>query len=280
MYIVMGCLPPSTAMKSFLIEFLKAGQDDENNHPEIRSFAKRTLERLEKILVLGPRLEIPTSFEIEQDSMGSKVPVKVFTMDNVFRTIEADCFTLVKHIKQELYDSLNISHTDPFTLIELNFDNEEKSLDDDSRILDVLSSWQRIAKENKLSETEDHFKIFLKSEIILKTSEKAWVQDDEAFNLLYIQVVHDFLNEKYRPVVRDCANLAALQLQALQGDYNPSAHTVTWLSEHISDDSIRLRKQGWKQVFKAPWNFSERGQTWIFGFYSRLGNVRCRVFPR
>jgi len=234
MSLLLGCFPPSTSMKPFLEEFINGSIKDDTIDAEIKRIAKNCLDRMEKIMIFGPRSEAPSPNEIKKDQSGAPVPLKVYTLDNAFRTVDADCFTQVKDIKKQVVQKLGLSYTVPFSLFEFSKDNDERILDDEVRILDVYSSWERIAKEKKITQVEP-FRLVFKAELVLKTSDKNLIEDEEALNLMYIQAIFDVVNEKYPAEAKDAPSLGALQLQTSFGDYAQSTHTIAWVSERLNE---------------------------------------------
>lgn len=234
MCIYLGCFPPSVTMKTFLVDFIEKVKTDDSTDAEVRRISKICLERLDKILLLGPRTEVPSTNEIKRDQAGSPVALKVFLLNNSFRTVDADCFTLVKEVKRAVVQKLGLGYSVPFSLYEFSRDAEERILDEDVRILDVVSAWERIAKEKKLADLEP-FRLVFKAELVLKTSDKNLIEDEEALDLMFIQAVHDVVNERYPAEVKDCPSLAALHLQASFGDYQPDMHTIDWISDRLKE---------------------------------------------
>jgi hypothetical protein len=233
MKMLLGSFPPSASMRPFLEEFFNRALNEESDK-EVKALAEASLERIAKISELGPRIEIPSQQEIRKEQSGGMVSLKVYTLDQAFRIVEADCFTKVKEVKRSVYQQLKLIYSVPFALYEFSKENDEHMLDDEVRILDVVGSWERIAKEKNIAQL-DPFRLVLKCELVLKVSDKNILEDEEAFNLLYAQAVWDIVNEKYPAVAKDCTSLAALNLQNSHGDYDSSTHTLTWISERIPD---------------------------------------------
>jgi hypothetical protein len=269
MALLLGCFPPSVSMKPFLDEFLSTGVRDEANDAEIKRLAQMCQQRLEKIMIFGPRSEAPSSNEIKKDQSGGMLSLKVYTLDNAFRTVDADCFTQVKEIKKAVIQKLGLSYSVPFSLFEFSKENEERILDEEVRILDVVSAWERIAKEKKIAQIEPYRLVF-KAELVLKTSDKNLIEDEEALNLMYMQSVFDVVNEKYPAEAKDCPSLAALHLQSSFGDYNASVHTIDWLSERLPElMPPTILNQGKK---KNPAAVAEAAQK-VLTKYTKLAGV-------
>jgi len=197
------------------------------------------------------------------------VPLKVYTLDNAFRTVDADCFTQVKEIKKSVIQELGLAYSVPFSLFEFSKENDERILDDDARVLDVYAAWERIAKEKKIAQVEPYRMVF-KAELVLKTSDKNLIEDEEALNLMYMQAVFDVVNEKYPAEAKDCPSLAALHLQSSFGDYNAAVHTIEWLSERLPELMPPTVLNGGKR--KNPAAVAEAAQK-VLTKYTKLTGV-------
>jgi len=182
---------------------------------------------------VGPRAEVPSEQEIKHDQQNEPTQLKVYTLDNAFKTLDADCFTQIKEVKRNFVQKLGLGYSVPFSLFEFSKEGEERILDDDVRVLDVLAAWDRIANEKKLVGGSEFYRLVFKAELVLKTSDKNLLEDEEAMNLIYIQAVHDVVTERYPVEAKDCPSLAALQLQASFGDYKPETHTIDWISDRL-----------------------------------------------
>jgi len=220
-------------------------------------------------LVMGPRAEVPSTDEIKRDQERSLVSLKIYTLDNAFRTVECDCFTQVKEIKRNIVQKIGLSYSVPFAIYEFTKENDERILDDEVRILDVVSSWDRIINEKKITIVEP-FRLVFKAELVLKTSDKNLIEDEEALNLVYMQAVHDVVNERYPADASICPSLGALQMQASFGDYNASQHNVDFISERIPDLLPTSMLQGGKK--KSPQVVAELAQK-IITKYTKLQGV-------
>jgi myosin-7 len=233
MCVLMGCFPPSMSMKEFLQEFIERAKNEESNDAGIKRLAKLCLERMDKIMILGPRLEVSSEQEIKHDQAGEVTSLKVYTLDDAFKTVEADCFTQVKEVKRTFVQKMGLGYSLPFGLFEVAKDGTERVLEDDMRVLDVLGAWERVVSEKRLPGGSENFRLVFKAELVLKTSDKNLLEDEEALNLMYMQAVHDVVTERYPSESKDCPSLAALQLQASFGDYKADTHTIDWIVDQL-----------------------------------------------
>lgn len=227
MSILLAGFPPSRGMSTFLEDYY-AKAANESPDEDIVRLASICLERLPKIMQLGPRSEVPSTEEIRAEQRGELLHVKVYTLNNQCYTVEVSSFTPMKEVCSTMVHKIGLGYASPFSVYEFTKDGEERILDGESRVVDVIASWERLAHENKIT-VQEPFRMVFKAELVLKTTDRHLIDDEEAVKLMYIQAVHDVTTERYPPEEKDCASLAALHLQAQFGDYQPDTHNDTWM---------------------------------------------------
>jgi hypothetical protein len=80
--------------------------------------------------------------------------------------------------------------------------------------------------------TYTHF--LCKAKLVLKTTNKQIMADTCCVDMIYKQAVHDVTTSRYPCKEKDVTVLAALQLQASEGDFDKSVHQPGWLAERIT----------------------------------------------
>jgi hypothetical protein len=120
---------------------------------------------------------------------------------------------------------------------------EERFLEKDERLLDMVAYWQRLFQEEKKSTENKSYRVAFKVRLRLRrerggracrlrqrvcTAVASCVQthmyfnpdvgDTEAERLMYIQAVYDVVSSRYPCNEEDCVNLASLQLHYEYGD--------------------------------------------------------------
>jgi len=184
--------------------------------------------RIPKICRLGPRRELPTKIELEAMKRGGTVCVRVFFLDDKYCILRADSWTTARETEDTLAKILNIANDKPFSLFEVSTGEEERVLDPDERILDLVSFWQRteledIAKVGK-SATIEEFKFQYKVGLFYDVEDS----DTSAIELMYVQATHDVVDSRYPCSEQDAITLAALQMQEAFGDF-PSSGECSFL---------------------------------------------------
>jgi myosin-7 len=111
---------------------------------------------------------------------------------------------------------LKIHDPSPFATFEVSSNDEERVLDEDDRVLDLLSYWQREFGTTKKGKAPPTFQFIFKMRLFFDISDT----DTAAIDLAFIQAVHDVTDSRYPCNEDDCLTLAALQAQETFGDYN------------------------------------------------------------
>lgn len=232
----LATFPPSKPLKRFLVAFFKENIDTKD-HPgatgeQIKVMAQASLDNLPKILTLGQRKEVPSLAELEGIKKMKGVQIRVFFLDNTFKTLTVDSYTLAMDVADMIIRKIGLTCTSPFALYEAA--EYERIMGGKERVLDVLARWERLQQETPEKKDQiTEYKLVFKAKLILKADNPEIKGDAEAINLLYLQSVHDVLSSKY--VVKETPSviLAALQLQATFGDYHADMHGHGWLSDKL-----------------------------------------------
>jgi MyTH4 domain/FERM central domain/PTB domain (IRS-1 type)/RA like domain/WW domain len=253
--LMMFCLatfPPSKQLKKFLKSFYTTARDSPESLDQVKEFASAALKRLPRILKLGQRKQVPSTYELDQLKSGAQCTVQVFGIDDSFKTIKVTSYTLVKDVEEEYIRKISLTSFAPFAMYESDKSraNVERLLDPKDRILDVLASWTEAVRYEEIKEVapsfgrdndekeEDTngssiFNCFLyKAKLVLKTNTHEIVSDPVALALMYQQAKHDVVTSRYPAKEKDLTTLAALQLQATFGDYQPE-HDPLWLDPQL-----------------------------------------------
>eukprot|EP00475_Leptophrys_vorax_P036370 TRINITY_DN6139_c0_g1_i1.p1 TRINITY_DN6139_c0_g1~~TRINITY_DN6139_c0_g1_i1.p1 ORF type:complete len:702 (+),score=211.53 TRINITY_DN6139_c0_g1_i1:117-2108(+) len=272
MMLVLACFPPSPLMRKHLEAQFEKTLKEETVDDAVKNFAKICLDRLPKIMNLGPRLEAPSVQEILRDENGNLFCLKLYTLDGQMRTMEVDCFVPVKDVTTFMVQVNGIGYGRIFSMFEVNRHGEERALDDNIRILDVIGRWDRLIKEHNIKHPEP-FRLVFKAELVLKTTDQNVADDDEAIRLLYVQAVADMLNERYPLNRKLIPSMAALHLQASYGHFEHSTHTLEWLEERIKElvSDAELNRYG-KKKSEAKKELAQK----IFAKYSRLEGISAQ----
>jgi hypothetical protein len=234
MVLFLGCFPPSNVMRSYIEAMIAQALKDTDTDDSLKGLMNTVLERLPKIIDLGPRVEAPSEFELKRDQDGTPYSLKVYTLDGAVKTLEADCFTLARDANRMMVQQLSIGYPQIFAIFEVNRHGDERVLDEKIRVLDVIGSWERIIKENNIKHPEP-FKLLFKIDLVLKSTNPRVCEDDETLRMLYVQSFHDIVHEKYPIDPKIAPSMVSLHLITAYGQYEQSVHTLEWLEEKCAD---------------------------------------------
>jgi acyl-CoA-binding protein len=233
----LASFPPSKPLRKFLLAYFEENKaHKEKQHSDaalqqIARFAENSIEWLPRIMSLGARKAVPSATELEALKTLRGMSIRVYFLDNTFKTFMVDSFTLVSDVLDMVVKKLAISNASIFGLYE--FAETERMLNPKERVLDVYARWEEEEKERAQKEEKEQWRFVYKAKLILKPGHPEVKNDMEAINLLYMQSVMDVVSGKYPVKESHLVILAALQLQATFGDYHPEMHGHGWLIDKL-----------------------------------------------
>jgi hypothetical protein len=128
---------------------------------------------------------------------------------------------------------LGLQTEKPFAVYEVSSSEEERVLDPDERVLDLVAYWCRIELEekHKKGKTADieEFRFVYKVRFFFDVPDA----DFSAVELMYIQATHDVVDARYPCTEQDSVTLAALQLQEEYGDHPGEGRSCTYLRGNL-----------------------------------------------
>lgn len=224
MAIVAGTFPPSKKLEKYLMSYCDENTKDSLSdgtrvHPGVKPFAKYTMMRIKKSTSLGPRKEVPTAMEIQAARDRQPVVIRVHLLNGHYKTVPAECWTTIRELNAMVAKKLKIVDATPFATFEVSSNDEERVLEEDDRVLDLLSYWQREFGNTKKGKAAPTFQFVYKLRLFFDIPDT----DTAAINLAFIQAVHDVTDSRYPCNEEDCLTLAALQAQEQFGDHNGSS---------------------------------------------------------
>lgn len=166
--------------------------------------------------------------EIEASKARLPVLVRVYHLDGTFDTMPVTSWVTPADLKSMVCEKRGIKDGEAFAIYEMTPDGEERFLDSDERILDLVAYWQRLFEEEKSKDDEgggdkkkkkkatgnNFYRVVFKVHMYFE----APGDDRAAHHEMYVQAVYDVVSARYPCGEKDCLALAALQLQAEYGD--------------------------------------------------------------
>jgi myosin-7 len=214
MAICCGAFPPSNDFEPYLRSYLQKHREKPDN---VGSYAEYCLRCLIKSQSLGVRRETPTSIEVEAVRALKPVILRVFHLDDNYSAMPVMPWTTAKDLRAMMANKLGVADGEPFSIFEMNQDGEERCLETDERILDLLGYWQRVFNEGtskEKKENPDTYRFVYKVRMYFDPAE----DDIEAVHQMYVQAVYDVVSQRYPCSEEDAMKLAALQIQRECGD--------------------------------------------------------------
>jgi MyTH4 domain len=144
--IVAGTFAPSKVFEPYLMSYCDQHRDDPDG---IGDIAKYVMGRIGKTGNMGPRREVPTPIEIEACKKREPVLIRVYHLDGTYDMVPATSWVTPPMIKSMICEMRGIADGSPFAVYEMTPDGEERFLESDERILDLVSYWQRLFEEEK-----------------------------------------------------------------------------------------------------------------------------------
>jgi myosin-7 len=218
--IMSGAFPPSKEFEPYLLSHF----NDHINEPHgVGDYAKYCMGRLAKAGDLGPRQEIPVAMEIDACKARLPVILRVYHLDGTYEAMPIVSWTTARHMNEMMAVKLGIKDAEAFSVYEMTPDGEERYLEPNERLLDLVAYWQRLFEEEK-SEKKDKTSITNMYRLVYKVHMYFDVEDSDtaARNEMYTQAVYDVVSSRYPCEPDDAVQLAALQWQVEHAEEEPN----------------------------------------------------------
>eukprot|EP01029_Cantina_marsupialis_P011270 TRINITY_DN251_c0_g1_i2.p1 TRINITY_DN251_c0_g1~~TRINITY_DN251_c0_g1_i2.p1 ORF type:complete len:848 (-),score=351.01 TRINITY_DN251_c0_g1_i2:687-2867(-) len=228
--VLSGAFAASEDLRPYLMWHLRT-LADEHEDSRVNTFAKHVMMRLEKAVALGDRRETPTTIEVEASKDLRPVTIMVHFLNGDHIYVPVESWNTAKEVKEIVAAKVGVLDNSPFALFEMNQNGEERVLDNDERIMDLVAYWQRVFDEGKDKDKKkapDRFKLVFKVYMYFNLND----EDISGNTFLYQQAVHDVVTSRYPCNEKDCYTLAALQLQAETGD-SPNSRSADYITPEL-----------------------------------------------
>lgn len=217
--VLAGCFPPGDELKPFVMAHCAGEHGRTHADRRIHEYAVYVIHKVEKVSRLGPRREIPTPVEIEAGRRLLPLNVRVAFLDDRYIALPVDSWTTAQELEAKCARMLGIQDGTPFAIFEVSTEEEERVLEPEERILDLVAYWTRLendarAKKGKTATIEE-FRFVYKVRLFLDVQD----EDSAGVHLMYIQATHDVVDARYPCQEQDSITLAALQVQEENGDF-------------------------------------------------------------
>jgi len=217
MVIMLASFPPSTTLNQPLQAFFAGKLKAEGEF--VSEYAEYCLLRTPLIFELGSRRELPTQVELESLKRCAKVTLRVNFLDKKYLMLTVDSWSTAADFSAAIAERLGINDPLPYALFEVSSDEEERVLEPDERLLDLVAYWQRLAVEERKGKgktaTIQEFSFVYKVRLFYEVKD----DDHAGIEMMYLQATNDVVDARYPCSEQDSLTLAALQVQEMYGDH-------------------------------------------------------------
>lgn len=230
-----GSFPPSLGLEPYMVTFM---ENTDGYYEEARRFSRYALLRLRRSIDTGPRQMIPSNRELDFISRRKAIPVEVYLVNNAKLRFEVECWTTAAEFKDNITEAIGVMDDQAFAIIEVsNADKDdelERVIDEDEKILDVVSYWESEGKYGNAFVVDDvdespPRKFMYKMRLFVDIKD----EDKMAVELAYYQAVHDISDSKYPVTELDLAHLISLEAQSTFGNYDGSDQHLQEFEQYL-----------------------------------------------
>lgn len=218
--------PPNPTIYNVIMNFLFFEMQNNNDSAIVRH-AKYIFVRMVKTKE-RPRRNIPSLEELSFVEYLKPIPVKINYFSGVENTVKIESYTTISELKEQMMRILdfNLAKSIYFSVYEICTKKnltEERFLDDDECVCDVISLWLKDLKKDEAKIEKWDFKLYLKLLIFYPFEE----EDIETTSLLFYQIKYDVVTGKFNLPKEKILALAALQmLNEFGTDINLAKNTL------------------------------------------------------
>eukprot|EP01132_Coremiostelium_polycephalum_P001329 gene1329-1675_t len=214
-----GCFPASAELFPYLKEFLTKIDNPYSHY---------CIKKLQSTALKGQRLYAPSKKEIHAVKEKRQISCKIHLANGPIRIIEIGPSTTALEALKSLVDQLDLPYWKEFAIYK-EWNGKEQCLKEHEKIADILKFFEE--KEKKCKKAANGDSMIVGRFVLLR---KIWIphtsysMSNGMLELMFYQYVHDVLAGKIPGLNKELAlSLAALQLQAQEGDYNPDSPIIT-----------------------------------------------------
>lgn len=198
-----------------LMPYLLAFCADQRTLPEpLGPIAQRCIVMIQRCAMLPPRREPPTMQELAAVANGLPVLVRIYRTTGESFTVPLQPWTTAEELTNLAADALMVEETSraAFAVYEFTNKMEERYLEPNERVLDLVAYWQRLYDEDKSTKDKnagpmDYYRFVYK---VHRYYDPAG-EDHAAWQMMYRQAVFDVVSGRYPASDEQCIELAPLQ---------------------------------------------------------------------
>ena len=283
--ILAGAISPSRDFEKYLLSYCESHREDSHS---VGEYARYCMGRVIKTAALPPRREVCTSMEVEAAKMRLPVLLRVYHLDGSFDMMPVTSWVTPSLLKGMVCKKRGMKNSQAFGIFEMTPEGDERFLEQEERLLDLVAYWQRLFEEERVTGDDGQSKKQRKRalgsnfyRVVFKVHMYFDIPktDISAQHEMFVQASYDVVSARYPCGERDCITLASLQIQAEVGDvgisdlqtklarYMPSKYVEGTRTGEISNEIRKLHaaQQG-KTAEQVEQEYLEYVQEWqVYG---------------
>ncbi|KAF2078061.1 hypothetical protein CYY_000612 [Polysphondylium violaceum] len=226
-----GCFPSSAEMFPSLKDFLSKTDN---------LYSGYCIKKLQSTSLKGPRLYAPSKKEIHSVKERRAITCKIHLANGPTKTIQINPSTTALDALKELVEQLELTYVKEFAIYKY-YNGTEICLKDHEKLADYLKIFEDNEKKLRKQQQQQQLQDGSTSPTLASAAggrfvflRKIWIphtansMSSIMVELLFYQYVHDVLAGKIPHLDREKAlKLAALQLQAQEGNYDPQSPIIS-----------------------------------------------------
>jgi hypothetical protein len=283
--ILAGAISPSRDFEKYLLSYCESHKEDSHS---VGEYARYCMGRVIKTAALPPRREVCTSMEVEAAKMRLPVLLRVYHLDGSYDMMPVTSWVTPNLLKAMVCKKRGIKNSQAFGIFEMTPEGDERFLEQEERLLDLVAYWQRLFEEERVTGDDaqtkkqkkralgnNFYRVVFKVHMYFDIPKS----DLSAQHEMFVQGSYDVVSARYPCGERDCITLASLQIQAEVGDvgiadlqtklarYMPSKYVEGTRTGEIASEIKKLHaaQQG-KSAEQAEQEYLEYVQEWqVYG---------------
>lgn len=232
--ILSAVFPCSPTLFPYVMSHCEGKKKLKGQNEEIKQLAWKTQRALRRGQDLPlrrlPKGVVPTAAETASIMAMAEVAVRVFMEDGSSVVVPIASYTTAGQLSDVMARTLQIRQSHIFAIYEIDETNKQNALKADERILDRLAIWQFRADTAMEGDAGlDRVRSGdLSSYFLYRVKYYAPPPHDDAgcLQYMYIQAVADVVHGRIPSTIKDCIDLAALQLQEEEGDFTEEKKNI------------------------------------------------------
>ncbi|KAJ3289906.1 cytochrome c oxidase subunit 1, partial [Borealophlyctis nickersoniae] len=223
--VMTGALAPSGWVLEYAKAHLRNAVDTKAKKPrkEEAVYAKHCFRVLQKAAVVGARKCPPSVEEISFSTKMTPMRIRFHFLDGQFRAIPLEPTDTCQSVTATLLDRIKLRNLQGFCIYE-QFVGQERAVNADEKISDLLYKWEKYAQEENLE--NERVRFVFKKRLFLDPMAACETELEET--LVMAQAMAEIQADLYPMTEDEVVYITALDIQAKFGDSHPDKNLKYW----------------------------------------------------